>query len=138
MNAVARPGSGDCPDCRGAGSSWPIEQNVNPGWEPGAAPRSSTATGRPNAPMTDTDGTRVTDPPLDQCKECLFVWDKGDGPWHASDCPARNDVSLTPWSYVSPGGQMRPCVSRMIADALRTLLDSARAATLVDSGRAAQ
>jgi hypothetical protein len=79
--------------------------------------------------MTDTDGTRTADRALDfdQCEECLFVWDKGDEPWHHSDCPARNDVSLTPWSYVAPGGQVRPCISRMIADALRTLVDSRRA-----------
>jgi hypothetical protein len=34
--------------------------------------------------------------PLEQCPECLFVWDEGDETWHDSDCPARIDGRVEP------------------------------------------
>lgn len=40
-----------------------------------------------------------------QCEECFFVWDRGDEPWHDSDCPARIDGQDAP---VSDAGTMEP------------------------------
>lgn len=40
-------------------------------------------------PNLNADDERL----FDQCEECFFVWDKGDEPWHDSDCPARIDGS---------------------------------------------